>query len=263
MTDVAELIPLIARRERLLAALYESPHAKCDLVRSLDVSRSTVDRAVRRLENEGIVERRASGYGLTLVGRLVYEEYRTFTERTTGLLDAAPVLEALPADTPLDPAALFGATVTAAERATPYRPGDRHLELMEDAERARLLSTAVGPRYVEAIRAAVVERDTPVQLGVTTAVQERLVTEYADSLGDALSSGKLDLRELDDTPRFSLGLFDRQSGTVFGALIYDDDAPRAYVDNDTAPAVEYGKERFERYWADAEPIAPAVESPSE
>jgi len=98
---------------------------------------------------------------------------------------------------------------------------------------------------------------------VTTAVQERLVTEYADSLGDALSSGKLDLRELDDTPRFSLGLFDRQSGTVFGALIYDDDAPRAYVDNDTAPAVEYGKERFERYWADAEPIAPAVESPSE
>lgn len=76
-----------------------------DLVRSLDVSRSTVDRAVRRLESEGIVERRASGYGLTLVGRLVYEEYLTFTERTTGLLDAAPVFEALPADTPLDPAA--------------------------------------------------------------------------------------------------------------------------------------------------------------
>jgi predicted transcriptional regulator len=263
MTDVGELLPVVARREGLLAVLYESPQAKCDLVRSLDVSRSTIDRAVRRLESEGLVERRASGYGLTLVGRLVYEEYRTFTERTTGLLDASPVLEALPADTPLDPAAFFGANVTAAERATPYRPGDRHLELMEEAEGARLLSTAVGPRYVEAVRATVVERDTPVKLGVTTAVGERLVTEYADALGDALSSGELELRELDDTPPFSLGLFDRPSGTVFGALIYDGDAPRAYVDNDTEPAVEYGEARFERYWADAEPIAPVVEPPSE
>lgn len=132
---------------------------------------------------------------------------------------------------------------------------------MAEAERVRLLSTAVGARYVEAVRTTVVERETPVQLGVTTTVGERIVTDFADALGDALSSGYLRLRELEDTPRFSLGLFDRPAGTVFGALIYDADAPRAYVDNDAAPAVEYGQDRFERYWTDAEPIAQVVESP--
>jgi len=263
MTDVADLVPVVARRERLLAALHESPQAKCDLVRSLEVSRSTVDRAVRRLESEGLVERRESGYGLTLLGRLVFEEYRTFTERATGLLDASPGLEALPADTTLDPAALVDANVTVAERTMPYRPGDRHLELMEEATHVRLLSTAVGPRYVNAVRDAVVERGARVLLGVTTAVAERLVTRHAAALDDALATGEFELRELADVPPFSLGMFDRPSGTSFGALVYDEDAPRVYVDNDTTAAIEYGERCFERYWTAAEPITPVAELSSD
>lgn len=263
MTDVADLVPVVARRERLLATLHGSPQAKCDLVRSLDVSRSTVDRAVRQLESEGLLERTDSGYGLTLVGRLVYEEYRRFTEQTAGLLDASPGLDALPTDTALDPAVLVGATVTVAERATPYRPSDRHIELIESADAVRLLSTAVGPRYVDAVHEAAVKRSTSVRLGVTKPVAERLVSQHAPALEDALDAGEFELRELDSTPPFSLGLFDRPSGTVFGALIYDDDAPRAYVDNDTTEATEYGEGRFERYWTGAEPIAPTPELSSD
>lgn len=263
MSDVADLVPVIARRERLLAALHGSPQAKCDLVRALDVSRSTVDRAVRQLESDGLVERRGSGYGLTLVGRLVFEEYRTFTERTAGLLDASPALDSLPAETPLDPVAFVDANVTVAERATPYRPGDRHIQLLEEADHVRLLSTAVGPRFVEAVRDAVVERAAHVSLGVTGAVAEQLVTRHAAAFGDALGADELELRELADTPPFSLGLFAQPSGTAFGALVYDDDAPRAYVDNDTAAAVEYGERCFERFWTAAEPIAPAAELSSD
>lgn len=263
MTNVAELVTVVARRERLLAALHESPQPKCDLVQTLDVSRSTVDRAIRRLENEGLVERCMSGYGLTVVGRLIFEEYQTFTERIGGLLDASPGIDALPADTPLDPTALVDATVTVAERATPYRPGDRHLELLRASDRVRLLSTAVGPRYVEAVREAVVERGVSVRLGVTTAVGERLVTQHADVLGDTLATGGLELRELDTEPPFSLGVFDRPTDTAFGVLIYDDGVPKAYIDNDTTAAIEYGERCFERYWAEAEPITPVPGSPSD
>lgn len=263
MADVADLVPVVARRERLLAALYESPQAKCDLVRSLDVSRSTVDRAVRSLESDGLVERRDEGYGLTLVGRVVFEEYQTFTERAGGVLDAAPGLAALSADTALDPAALVGANVTTAERATPYRPSDRHIELLDASDRVRLLSTAVGPRYVESLRTAVVERDVHVRLGVTPAVAERLITQHATALGDALGAEEFELRELDESPPASLGLFDRTDGTVFGALVYDDGAPRAYLDNDTPEAVAYGERCFDRYWTAAEPISPVADLSSD
>lgn len=258
MVNVADLISTVARRERLLAALHESPLAKCDLVRLLDVSRSTVDRAVRSLESEKLVERRDEGYGLTLVGRLVYEEYRGFAERTAGLLCAAPGLDMLPVDTAFDPASLVGADLTLAERATPYRPGDRHLELIDDAERVRLLSTAISPRYVEVVREAVVERETTVHLGVTTPVAERLVEDHATALCEVLETGGVELRELDDGPPFSLGLFYGPEQTVFGALVYDGGTPRAYVENDTHEAAAYGEECFERYWASAEPITPVA-----
>jgi len=160
----------------------------------------------------------------------------------------------LPADAAFDPALLGGANLTLAERPAPYRPGDRHLELIENAERARLLSTAISPRYVETIREAVVEQETTVRLGVTTPVAERLVGDYAAALREVLETGRLELRELDGGPPFSIGLFDCLEKSVFGVLVYDGGTPRAYVDNDTSEAAACGEECFERYWASAEPI---------
>ncbi|MFC7177610.1 helix-turn-helix transcriptional regulator [Halosegnis marinus] len=255
MTDVADLLPVVARREPLVSALHGSPAAKCDLVDALDVSRSTVDRAVRRLEAEGVVERRDGGYGLTLAGRLVFEEYRTLERRAAGVFEARDALDALPADADIEPAALVGATTTVSDRTTPYRPGDRHLELVAEADSIDLLSTAVGPRYVEAVHDAVVEGGTRLRLGVAPGVAERLVAGHGDTVTDAVATGRAEIRELADPPAFSLATFDRGDDAVLGLLVYADGGPRAYVENDAPAAVAYGRDRFERHWAEAEPVA--------
>lgn len=258
MTDVADLLPVIARREQLLSALHGSPTGKAALVAELDVSRSTVDRAVRRLEYDGAIERRDGGYGLTLVGRLAFEEYRTFAERTEVVFDAQPALDALPADADIDPSALVGATTTVADRTTPYRPADRHLELIAAADHIDLLSTAVGPRYVEAVSDAVIDDGTRVRVGVTPGVAEWLVTEHRDAVAAALATGRIEIRELADPPSFSLVTFDPDGEAILGLLVYADGGPRAYVENDTPEAVAYGRDRFERHWSTADPMAPSA-----
>ncbi|MFB6118536.1 helix-turn-helix transcriptional regulator [Halosegnis sp.] len=252
-----DLLSTLARREQLLTQLREAPRAKSDLVADLDVSRSTVDRAVRKLEEAGLLERRDGVVALTLAGRLVFDEYRQFRERTDGVLAAREALAALPADTDVDPAALAGAEVTLADRTAPYRPAERQSALIERATRADLLGTAVAPRFVEAYRAAILD-GTEVRAAVTPVVAESLVVDHAEALSEMLSTGRLALRVLDTTPPFSLTRFELEGDDERLALmIRSADGPRAHVQNDTDAAVSYAADYFERHWARADPLSPA------
>lgn len=256
MRGAEELVQLVARRAQLLSALEGGPRLKNDVVAALDVSRSTVDRSVRELEAEGLVERRSDGIELTLPGRLVFDEFRDLTEHCDGIAAAESVLRVLDADVDVDPALLADPTVVTAERTTPYRPSRRFLEGLITADEAKVLSTAISPQYVETVRRLVVDEGLEYHLGATPPIVERLVTDYREALEASLATGRLTLRELDDDPPFSLAVIDGRDGPSIGVLVHDDEGVRGYVGNDAPEAVEWGEAVVRRYWADATPISP-------
>lgn len=259
--SAADVVPLLARRESLLSALWEGPQAKCDLVRTLDISRSTVDRSIRELETKGLVERREGGFGLTLPGRLLFEEYREFRERSDGISSADDLLSVLSPDTRLDAGMLAGAEIVVADRTTPYRPADRFLDRVCDADSAKILSTAIGPQYVDVIREQVVEEGLEYSVGATTTVIERFVSEHDRAMRESLATDRMALRELSDDPPFSVVVLDSPSGRSAGVLVYGNEGARGYIDNDSPDAVEWAEAYFRRYWRDATPIgAPSTES---
>lgn len=255
MRGAEELVQLVARRAQLLSALEGGPRLKSDVVAALDVSRSTVDRSVRELEAEGLVERRSDGIGLTLPGRLVFEEFRDLTERCDGIAAAEGVLRVLDADADVDPALLADPTVVTAERTSPYRPARRFMEVLAAADGAKVLSTAISPRYVETVRRLIVDEGLEYRVGATPTIVERMVTEYRESLEASLATGRLTLRELDDDPSFTLAVVDGSGGPSVDVLVYDDEGVRGYVGNDAPEAVEWGEAVFRRYWTDATPIS--------
>ena len=157
MSVTTELLPLFARREQLLKRLHGGTQTKTALAESLDISRSTIDRSMRTLATAGMVQREQGGYGLTLTGRLLYEEFRSFSERAESLAAAQRLLSSLPADTELPPEAVVGATVTYPESTAPYRPMERHVEVIRCADEIDLLATAVAPRFIDAYREQVLE----------------------------------------------------------------------------------------------------------
>lgn len=250
----AEILPTLARREALLAELREGPRGKSDVVDSLDVSRSTVDRCVRELEANGLVERREGGYALSLAGQLLFEEYERFRDRAYSVCEAVGVLSALPADADLHGDALAEAEVTVADRTAPYRPAEVHLEQVRGADAVSIVSTAVSPQYVETYRDAVVEEGLELRLVTTGAVAEVLVSEYPDVLAESFETGRLEMYQLDEEPPYSLSIIERPETTRLGVLVYDEGGVRGYISSECDAAVAYGYDTFERYRERATPV---------
>ena len=78
---ILDTIEVLLRRSAVVERLSVQPTAKGDLVDGLDVSRSTVDRAVRETESTGLVECSDNGVSLTLCGRLLLDEFERFNAR--------------------------------------------------------------------------------------------------------------------------------------------------------------------------------------
>ena len=78
---VLDTIELLLQRNDVFEQLSTQPTPKRDLAEGLDVSRSTIDRALREIESAGLAERCNDGVTLTLCGRLVVEEFERLDTR--------------------------------------------------------------------------------------------------------------------------------------------------------------------------------------
>jgi len=162
--DVAA-IDVLARRHDFLSYLDGDPAQKPAMVEELDHSRSTVDRAIRALEDAGFVERTTGGYVTTLAGRLALERYDSFLAESGAILNAKSVLNALPPTIELPLAAATSGEVDAIEDeyqlfevlAGELRTADQYravIPRMDDSRHVRLLHTQIQQRELEATLAS-------------------------------------------------------------------------------------------------------------
>jgi len=139
-----------------LAHLHR-PRQKCELADDLEESRSTIDRALRELEDAGFVERADRGYRTTLTGELALEAYRRYSARLDGLVAARDALDSLPTDAALDGALFEEATVSLPTSCSPHAPVEALESLLDGADHARVFATAVIPAYVDIYYEQIVE----------------------------------------------------------------------------------------------------------
>ncbi|WP_255196106.1 helix-turn-helix transcriptional regulator [Halorarius litoreus] len=248
------VLPLFSRREPLISLLREGAHSKPELVRSLDISRSTVDRCIRELESAELGERTDGGFRLTLAGRLLFDEYEQFRERVDGVFETIPLLSVLSLETDIDAAALRGAEVTLTDRTAPYRPAESYLDHAQEAQRVDHLMTALGPNYVDGLRSTVLDDGVEVRLAASQSVTKRLVGRYSDVLDELFATGRLLLRQLESHPGYSLGLVTVDDTTSLHYLVYTDDGLRGRIETSHPEAVEVARQQFERYWRDGMPV---------
>lgn len=254
MAATTNLLPLFARREQLLEQLSGGTRSKTELAEAVDISRSTVDRSVRTLSTAGVVQRKQGGYGFTLTGRLLYEEYRTFSERIESLTAAQQLLSSLPADTELPSEAIVGSTVTYPESTAPYRPMEQHVEMIHRADEIDLLATTVAPRFIDAYKSQVLAGELELRAGLSPSVAERVVTNYGETAREMITSGGLILRELDQCPPFSFTLSRTEKTEYLSLLIYGTEGLNGYLVNERPAATAFATELFDSYWAETTPL---------
>jgi predicted transcriptional regulator len=249
-----ELIAQVNRRLDLLAALEEPQH-KRDLMAELDVSRSTLDRAVRDLESLGLVAR-DDGYHLTVTGQVVLELFEGVVADLDDVAAARELLGALPRDAPMSPAMLRGARVEVADGPSPTSVLGDVLELFERADRMRAFSVALSrPDYADRIREVVAEEDTPVECVYTPALVE-FARENRENFAEFVEEAPVEPYVHAELP-YALRVANLPEGRAVAITVYDDDwMPRGVLLNDTIEACLWAEDVFERYREAAAPLDP-------
>jgi len=252
-----DVLETLLQRSPVLRELVDEPRRKPELVSALDVSRSTVDRAIRDLEGLDFAERVDGGVRSTLAGRLALDSLEEFADRVGATTALSDMLRHVGPDSGLTPDVLVGSELYLGEQPAPYQVATRLESIIEDAASVRVLkSTISNTGSVEVIADAVVD-------GTEFEVVYEL--DLARFLAQDRDEARARMAESDGYRAFcveevpcDLLVVDRHDGETFVVIVvYDDDVLRGMILNEGEAAVAWGEDLYERCRRSAWEITPA------
>lgn len=249
-----ELMEIVSRRRRFLRALGPSWSTKDDLESTVDVSRSTIDRALRELEMCDLVEQDGARFRLTAVGTLVMREFDRYRRRLAGIERAASMLTVLDPDTEIDGVLFDEMTIVKSGQDSPRRPVDEHTSLIERATRVRTIGAVVLPQLVETYHRRIVRDGMGAQLLLTNSIVARLLSAYRDEFREGIESGRVSIREIDEQPPYSVIIAETETDPAVGLLFSGETEILGFIGTERAEAVDWAVDRFETLWEDARPL---------
>ena len=266
---IQEALQTIDRRRALLERL-RSPAEKRELVESLDCSRATVDRAIRRLEQLGWIVRDEDGWQLSYAGRTLLEQYLQFREEFADVLSGTELLSSLPPDADVDASLFAGAWMTPGDRPedsavdTGYSTVDDANELpadlrarIESADRIRLVAPAeTAATLLSSCREL---SSGPVEAVLDRRVLSRL-PERTPALARWLVATDRTTAFAAEAPPYALLLLSEGDATTVSVVGHREDRTvEGVASNEADEAVEWGDRRYRALRRTATPISEAVE----
>ncbi|WP_161973223.1 tetratricopeptide repeat protein [Halostella litorea] len=254
--DEVPWIALVEERLAFLDRLSESPAHKPQLETDLDCSRSTVDRAIRRLEAAGLVDRVGDGYVTTPTGRVAAHRYRSYVADQRTVDDAQAVLSVLPPDCDVPPELVAGGTVATADD-RPHRLFERLARHLRTADRYQVaLPTLADSRHLRLLHARVLSDGLDADLLVAPALADRLREEFPSLIGDLFATESCTIRRA-DVPPFVVALSTsdpptadpaaastRDGGATAIVATHDEGALAGTIENDADAAIDRARTLF-------------------
>ncbi|WP_435195941.1 tetratricopeptide repeat protein [Natronomonas sp. EA1] len=257
--EAAAFIELVARRAEFLELLCEGTYWKRDLIDALDTSRSTANRAVRQLEDAGLVTRTDGGYVATVAGRVALDEHRAY-RRTAGELAATTdVLAPIPPDAPFDASAVVGGETVTADEPTPYRPVERLHETVAAADTYHaVLPSLDTARHLRLLYEHVCTDGGTATLVVSTSLFETLRARFPRRMATMADTGRFTL-VVGDPPPYGLVRTTHDGDPRVSLVVFSDDGTvSGLLENETPAAVAWADDRIAAVEADGEPATDRV-----
>jgi predicted transcriptional regulator len=245
------LLEIVARREYVIEHLLQNHADKRELETALDVSRTTVNRAVNSLSDAECITYHDGKWSITLLGQVAYEEYKQLVARYEGLTTAQSLLHHLSPGTPLDGRLLTDMNILLAEPPAPHAPITQLEDLLQHSNQIKGLSSVVLPRYVPLFHHHIVERETDTELVLDVELIQYLCKSYPDEMYAVFESDTGMVWQHDQKPPFGLVLIDEE---VVWFAVYDEDGGlKGAIINDSEAAIIWATEIFHSYRQQAEP----------
>jgi hypothetical protein len=241
-----ETARVLRRRYDCLRAIVTEPREKRALVEATETPRSTLDDIVRELESAGLVTYDDGVWRPTTSGRVAAEVHADYRETVRDVQAAAPVVDALPHDTPLDRQFLEGVTVHEAERALPDAVVTSILESVADATHVRGFAPTAFVGFADRFRDEAVADGGELELVLAPDLFD-LLTGHAVGEDDiepaTVLSGEIPVE-------FGLWIAD---DTEAGVVVYAGQGIEGVLVNDSPDAVDWAESLYERVAETATP----------
>lgn len=256
----SDVVALALERRAYLERLAGGPARQRELVDELGDSRSTVHRVTGRLREAGLAEKTNGAFVATRTGELLARLVGDAERAAATMREGATLLDALPADAPLDPAFFRAA------RAVPASPplessADRAVERVGSCERLRAM---VAAEYSRALSRAIhdrIRRDgARVDLLVDAAMARTATQRSPDWVRSGLDSPATTLRVRESLP-YSLYVFEGADATVHLVAHGERGEYLGRFETSDPAAVHWARSVVEEYREDAHTVDAAVREP--
>lgn len=242
-------------RIHLLTELYRHGQLHRDqLKRTSEVSRTTLQRNLDVLVEEGWVRNSGVTYWITSCGELVAEVVLDLVE-TVGIVNQLQeVFRWIPvSEVDVDLRLLADAEVWTPEPGDPYAMMNRHVQLLRTMDSGRGVLAVTGLHPHKAVSEAVVRHDANVELVATPEVAETLTStpQYAPLTEEMVETGRFDLSVYEGEVPFSLVIADDGVHVV----VDEEGDPRALLESGSDEVREWATGVYEEYRREATPIA--------
>ncbi len=219
----ADAVRLVTTRIEFLE-YARTASTKRTLVADLPYARSTVDRAVRELEQAGLIQRTATGYATTDIGEWITTRYRVTREAIEDVLAVRDLLHYLPTDEVFPPALFAGINIERAERTVPYHLLEGLREHLVTADRvSAVFPTLPTPQFLSVCHHRVVQHGMTLELITTPTLADTLTDEFPRLLTEMVAATAGSATTFTGTPPpFGLILSTTDAGLGGSILVYDD-----------------------------------------
>ena len=246
---------VLENRNAVLRYLVESPATKPEIVDSLEIPRSTLDRAINELSEIGCVGSKNGAYESTTTGRLALSEYDRYQSTTQAIHQSTTFLNYLPNDANIDPALLKGASITLSEPHAPEQALVPSTELFQEATMMKGLAPVVLSAYPDLIGEQLATGDLSVEIVATEEVISTL-PELANSQAESLlDEESLTMYESETDLPYALWLMETPTGVHAGITAYDSSGVAGVLINDSDTAVQLARSQYQQYREEAHLIS--------
>lgn len=252
-----DTVRTLLERRALVTALQDGATDKRSLVDELDVSRSTVSRALRDLQTQQLVERTNGTYRTTAYGDLLADEFESLLETASSAWRVRNVLEQIPTgELGFELRHLANAEFTTPTTANPTAPMERVVDLKRQAAHVRSLAAGRSPGALDAHREAAEASGHTFESVCSTGLVQWLVTEAdrRDALTDLLDADGVAVYVYDGDIPVPLGITE---DVVFFGVESEEGAPVALVESTDDRVREWAEDTFESCRAAADALAPS------
>lgn len=254
------LLETVARRACVIKRLLEEPADKRELEATLDVSRTTVNRAIDNLDDAECIIYQDGKWCVTLIGKLAYSEYEQLSTKYNQLTTAQSLLSHLPSKSPLNIQVIADSVVTSVKPPAPDAPLTQLENLLQNSDQIKGLSPVVCSQYVSLFHHHIVEQGTDTELVLSGELVDYLWTNYKEKMSAVLKSDDGMVWRFEEKLMFGFILIDEK---IVWVAIYDEDGRlKGSLVNDTNAGVSWATKVFQSYRQQAEQVSPHDGTPT-